>query len=156
MFPSHDRQEVFYKKIKKAILTDIVDKSVFDVCESVELVKMEDILNGSTSAGSAPAIASKRGHKHITFYGCDSSYRTQTHIYKNDKVKLIKVECGGESFLSCPQMIQQAEYLSEIIRALPNNLKVKGESFLKSLVKHGDYDVTHVCKEIDQALKEAS
>ncbi|MCK5444865.1 MAG: hypothetical protein KAI73_04530 [Rhodospirillaceae bacterium] len=142
-----------------AVVADSCHPRVFEELDGadIELARIGEggIRNASTAASSAPMIAAHRGHTKVTFYGCESSYEGATHAYRNDmdKVNLVWVDCGGEEFITSPQMIMQAEFLSELTRKLPDYISVPGGGFLQSLIEHGEYSVTHISRKLDNALK---
>lgn len=144
--------------VHKAILADTVHQAVFGnlgakVAE-IAWTGPNDIVHSTTAAATAPMIAAERGHKHVTFYGCQSSFTANmTHMYKNDKLSKIWIKCGGINYVSCPQFIMQAEFLAEIARGLPTGIEVKGQGFLSCLIEHGIYEVTHIARSINEGLK---
>jgi hypothetical protein len=146
--------------ITRAILADIVRPELFKTllqqCAGIELFRMEDIAHGSAAASTAPAAALRRGHKHVTFFGCTQSFTTTTHLYKDagHMKNYVWVNVDGEEFTTTSQNVMQAEVLSEMARLWPSFITVKGDGFLPALIQHGSYEVTHVCREIHEALKE--
>lgn len=149
--------------VKRAVLADMVHPSVFDTLlaegAEVELVRLglEHVHPATTAAGTAPNFACWRGHKHVTLFGCGSSYQDgRTHVYRADSAPFVWVECGGEEYVTSPQMIMQAEWIAEAARAFPSYIEVAGGGFLPALIEHGDYSVTHACRNIHDALKEQS
>lgn len=149
------------RKVEKAVLGDCVNPSmVKDLADDgveIDLVWIgrDQIQNFSTSAATVPMFAFWRGHKEVTFFGCGSSYDGKTHEYKDERslVDVLWVECGGEEFETSPQMIMQAEQMAETIREFPQFLKVRGRGFLGALVEHGDYDITHISRNMAETLK---
>ena len=143
----------------QAVLGDTCRPELFDALwgAETEIVLLGDdgVPNLTTSAGTVPSWACWRGHKKVTFFGCESSFGEQTHVYKEESHLLHKlwVRCGGDEYETCPQMVMQAEGLAEMARAFPQYSTVKGGGFLPALIEQGDYDVTHVSPEIDKALK---
>jgi len=150
-----------YEGVRRAVLGDPVRPQTFDdlIAQGahIELVRLGrgSILPASTSAGTAPMIACWRGHKHVTFFGCESSYpEGRTHINKNetDRLGSIWVECGDREYVTCAQFIMQAEWIAKMARAFPEFIEVRGAGFLPALVLHGDYDVTHVNRQLHERL----
>lgn len=152
--------------VERAILGDQVAPDVFDALAGadVELIPLGHgfTLNASTSAATVPMFACWRGHKHITFFGCESSYAETTHAYAiperirnvDTRPSLVWVSCGGDEYVTGPQMILQAEWIAEMARAFPDYIAVEGGGFLSALIEHGDYDVTHICRAIHDQIKE--
>jgi hypothetical protein len=148
---------------KRAVLASWCHPAVFDALSgaNVEVADVGTEIKGNIStAATAPMIAAERGHKGLTFFGCNGSFGDQTHVDRDDSAEtnFIWVECGGREFKSRPDMVAQTESLAEIIRAmrardLPNAIRVEGDGFLPALIDHGDYDVTHACKAIHEGLE---
>lgn len=149
------------RSVHKAILADTVHQVVFDnlgdkVIE-IAWTGPKDIKHSTTAAATAPMIAAERGHKHVTFFGCQSSFSANTtHIYKNDKLSKIWIKCGGIEYVSCPQFIMQAEFLAGLARGLPTGVEVRGQGFLSCLIEHGIYEVTHVIRSINDGFRKVS
>lgn len=146
----------FLGDVRRAVLADVVKPSVFDGLRhaDVELVRLgaDSILPATTSAATAPLFACWRGHRHVTFFGCASCYGKTTHAYRSETANLIWVSCGGRDFVTSPQMIMQAEFIADMARQFPDYVTVVGDGFLPALIKHGDYDVTHVCRAIHEVV----
>lgn len=146
--------------VERAVLGDGVSPDLISGLSGADitLVKIgtDAILNFCTSAATVPMFACWMGYKHVTFFGCASSYGEQTHAYKMDaNPKVLWVECGGEDFMTSPGMVMQAEEMARVVREFPEYLTIRGGGFLGALVASGDYNVTHISPEIQQALKDA-
>jgi hypothetical protein len=141
----------------RAMLADSVHPSVFDVCKGVTLARtgLDAILHDTTSAASAPMIAAEAGYSSVTFFGCDGSFGNTTHVNKDVPGARLVVRCGGKEFTTAPDMLMQTEFLAEMARALPEWISVRGNGFLSALIAHGDYDVTHVTRDLHDAWTEA-
>lgn len=141
---------------EKAVLADTVSPSVFKALSGadIELAKIgiDAINHWSTAASTAPMIASKRGHKHVTFFGCESSFVGDSHVYGNSDQERVWVECGGDEYITTAQLITQVEFMAKLAVGAPNFITVEGGGFLSALIKHGDYNVTHVCRSIHEKL----
>lgn len=141
---------------ERAIFSDVVCPKAFERVPDVELAKIgeDEINNWSTSAATAPMIALKRGHRHVVFYGCESSFADKSHIYADLYKDKIWVECGGKEYISNALLVPQAEFMAELARGAPNFMTIKGDGFLPALIEHGDYKITHVCRQTYDRLKE--
>jgi hypothetical protein len=123
-----------------------------------------DANHWATTVTAAPHLALKMGYRDVTFYGCDSSFRgtqqdylAQTHAYSTDRVRdAVIVECGGESFITRPCFVMQAEFMSTAIRMAPHVFKLRGDGFLPALVRKPEYDVTHAINSVAQQLQRAA
>lgn len=149
------------RNVHKAVLADTVHQSVFENlgAKVIEIAWTgpSDIKHSTTAAATAPMIAAERGHRHVTFYGCQSSFTAvTTHMYKNDALSKIWIKCGDVEYVSCPQFIMQAEFLAGLVRGLPKGLAVRGQGFLSSLIEHGTFEVTHVTKSINEGIEKVN
>lgn len=149
--------------VRRAVLADICDASMFVWCREhgvdVEVAKIGGVGGlsaGTTAACTAPTVAAARGHGSVTFFGCDSSYTDVTHHYRDEMAQktLLWVECGGAEYVTSPQMLMQAEWLSEMARALPGFIEVRGGGLLGAMIEHGDHDVTAATQNIHDQIKE--
>ncbi|ANK73735.1 hypothetical protein FA04_14565 [Ensifer adhaerens] len=142
-------------RAKRAVLASCCHPEVFAAVDGpIEVFPLGELPNGSTSASTAPMGAAVRGHAHVTFFGCESSFETQIHGYdwaSQDTSRAVVV-CGGQEYLTTPQLIMQAEYIAEIARALPFFINVRGRGFLPALIEHGDYEVLKVSRAIMESL----
>jgi hypothetical protein len=143
------------KKANRAILSSVCDPSVFAAMKGpIEVFPRGDLPNGSSGVATAPMVAAKRGHKHVTFFGCESSFEGQEHAYSwphKTKSRAL-IECGGKRYLTTPQLIMQAEYIAEIAQGVPGFVSVVGGGFLPALIEHGDYEVLKVSRDIMENL----
>lgn len=142
-------------KANRAILSSICDPSVFEAVKGpIEVFPKGELPNGSSGVATAPMIAAKRGHKHVTFFGCESSFEGQEHAYSwpHKTTSRVMVECGGKQYMTTPQLIMQAEYIAEIARCVTGFVSVAGGGFLPALIEHGDYEVLKVSRNIMESL----
>lgn len=142
-------------KATRAILSSICDPSVFEAVKGpIEIFPKWKLPNGSSGVASAPMAAAARGHKSVTFFGCESSFEDREHAYEwqHKTASRVVVECGGKQYMTTPQLIMQAEYLAEIARGVPGFLKVAGSGFLPALLEHGDYEVLMVSRNLMERL----
>ena len=144
------------KGAQKAVISDIVDPAV---CEALAGAVAEmawlgpgGIPNDCSAAASAPFLAFERGHRHLTFFGCDGSYENQSNVDRHEDWPAIMVKCGERSYLTRPDFILITEAIAGFIMDVAGqtsvSLNVDGDGFLSALVEHGDYDITHVSKRL--------
>lgn len=144
----------FAKGASKGILASYCDPSVFDEIVYVEAFDIPTKGYGATSAACAPTPALLKGYTEISFFGCESCFHGTTHIYADDPVPhLMKVEVGGQEFLTKPGLAMQAEMLSEFIRAAPHVFKDRSGGFLGALVEHGEYEVIAGSRQLAELLE---
>lgn len=154
------------KGATKAILATCCNKATFDELKSAK-VEIFDLVGAgpdanhwATTVTAAPHLAMRMGYKDVTFYGCDSSFRggvidflRRTHAYPTDQVgDAIIVECGGKSFITRPSFVMQAEFMSQVLRLLPNVFKVRGDGLLSEMVRNPEYETTHATHSIASQL----
>jgi hypothetical protein len=129
----------------KAVLADHCDPSSVDAADSV--VKVTPPFPGPTSATAASLLSLKCGYDGAVFFGCESSYGETTHVDRNDDIlDLVRVECGGEYFMTRPELILQAEQLASVIHAFPDRFSEKSGGFLRALINNKVYNPTHMTR----------
>ena len=139
---------------KRAVLGDSVLPEVFGRVGYAEMARLgpEYLPWGCSSAVCAPQIAATRGHKHVTFFGCESSFGEQTHADRDEETPVLIVECGGGTYRTSPGMLMQADTLAQLARACPSYITVVGGGLLAALVEHGAYEVTQMSRSLSEAL----
>jgi hypothetical protein len=144
------------KRATRAILGSSCHPDVFAAVNGpIEVFPFGELPSGSTTACTAPMAAATKGHTHITFFGCESSFEDKTHAYSCEaSASRVLVECGGVEYLTTPQLIMQAEYLGEIARQIPSYIDIRGRGFLPALVEHGDYSVSKVSPDIMESIRD--
>lgn len=129
---------------KHAILSTTNHPGVFGVVESVETFDLGDYVVLVTSAATAPHVAVHMGYTDVSFFGCDSSFLRQTHVYKNEEWEaVIFVKCGEGLYPTKPQLLIQGQAISELIRLAPHVFKDRSAGLLTALVENDNHDVTH-------------
>jgi 3D (Asp-Asp-Asp) domain-containing protein len=122
----------------------------------IEIVHLgaDGLVHGTTSASTSPMVAIQRGHRHVTFYGCESSSSATTHAYKECRVRAsrLAVECGGQTFITSPQMLMQAEELSAIIAAAPSIFSECSGGLLRAMIASPEYDISAATRDVHQSI----
>lgn len=144
--------------VEKAILGDTVHPRVFDALYWADIqiapLRGDNIQATISAAATAPFIAGRIGHTHLTFFGCDGSFTGQTHLYKDiGSLNTVWVECGGKEYMTTSQYIMGTEFIAKVARLLPTWISTADDGFLSALIEHGDYTATHVCRHIHEELK---
>lgn len=139
-----------------AILSTRCDPSVFRALKGKQIelthVGPGGLEGGATSAATAPIVAITRGHRHVMFFGCESSYGQQSHIYENKSPSsLIDVVCGGHHYVTSPDMFMQAELLCDVIKTAPLVFDEHSGGLLGAMVRH-DWDIVAASKSIHTQL----
>jgi hypothetical protein len=112
---------------------------------------------GPTTASTAPLIAAQCGFKTVSFFGCEGSFGAETHAYGTPRdVNLLRVVCNGQEFMTSPQMLQQAEYLAEIIRGAPQFCIDRSGGLLSACVADPEIDVIAASRSIYDAAMRAA
>jgi hypothetical protein len=143
---------------RRAILAAHCDPEVFDALKDahIEIVRLGDdgLVHGTTSAGTAPIIAIERGHRHLTFYGCESSFGDTTHAYGEGRTRpsRLAISCNGQTFVTSPQMLMQAEELSAIIAAAPDVFAERSGGLLRAMIADPDYDISAATRDVHHAI----
>jgi hypothetical protein len=89
-----------------------------------EILGPHSVAGGSTALTRAPLLAAQIGYRDISIFGADSCYYdNRTHVYgasmPDGLVGLpddaIRVECGGQVWITSIRMLCQAEYLAAVL-----------------------------------------
>lgn len=142
----------------RAILASTVDPSAIKALASNARVEMfdvgiDDVVHGPTTATAVPHLAIVRGSRRVSFYGCASCFDgARTHAYKSAKRSRLLIETCRGLFETSPDMLGQAEFLAEIIRAAPDVYSERSGGLLGALVQSPDYDITAATRNIHEAI----
>lgn len=133
----------------KVLVSPRIPCEVIDHCIRVGAdITYFDVHAYVTGATVAFRLAPLLGKVDVTAFGCESCYLEggSSHIYENHPVRdRIVVECDDESFLTKPELLEQAKYLSFVIRGAPEVYKEHSGGLLGAMVRfNGDYDVTKI------------
>lgn len=142
-----------------AVLADTVHPGVFRAVGSAVLARTgkDAIMHAMTAMATVPMIAAEAGYSSVTLFGCDGSFAADghTHAYKDVPGSRLWVRCGGREFVTSPDLLMQTEFLADLARGLAPWLTVRGDGFLPALIEAGDYDVTHVTRNLLEDLEAA-
>ncbi len=98
--------------------------------------------HNATTVTAAPWCAPTMGYSDVTFFGCEGSYREQTHAYYDEPVTdLLNVFCSGRFFDTNPGFLMQSIFMAECIRAFPRVFKLRGDGLLAAMVEKPAYYV---------------
>lgn len=134
--------------VERAVLASHCDPSAYEALKGKEVLQVDATgIPGPTSATGATVLAFNAGYRLVTFFGCESSFEVTTHVYQCEDVKnLMRVECGGEFYLTKPEYLLQAEQLAGVIRGAPEFFREVGGGLLAALVAHETYVVKDVSR----------
>lgn len=150
----------FMRKGQRAIVASCCDPEIFAQLNgcNVELIEVEGegaIPHFSTSISVACALGPITGYRHVTFFGCESSYPNgKTHVNEQQDITcLLEVRVGDEKFVTSPQMWIQAEALSKAIRMFPHVYAEQSDGLLRALVKSGgEYELVWASPEMQKHM----
>ena len=134
----------FCRGADRAMIAMDCHPSVFDALAGadVEAIELVDIAHGPSTSTTAPAICLKRGYQKMVFYGCEGSFGRTTHAYGDFGLEmLLRVECGGETFLTSADMLLQVEILGDIISRAHITCKERSGGLLSAYIRSPDIDV---------------
>lgn len=135
------------------ILATRVDPVIVDGLRHADLSVFENSVSGPTSATSAPFLSMLVGYEHVTFFGCEGSFDRTTHAYMDTPpIDLIRVECGGELFLTKPEFVMQSVYLGEMVKQMPEQFSERSGGLLAKMAAGHDYDVLAISPHIAKAM----
>lgn len=139
---------------EECILADHLSPVAFDllhakVAHVLTCTTYDDVLVHGTTATGTAHLAILMGHWPVTFFGCESSYGDTMHAYQSTlegaplpiPEHLMRVVCNGAAYLTKPELLVQAEYLSAVIRALPDVYAERSGGLLAAMVRDPDYDL---------------
>lgn len=131
------------KGVKRAVLAAHTEPEVWPLLCDADVRVFRYGVPGPTSAVAASLVAIKSGWRHVTYFGCESSFGETTHTFKNEMHDIVRVVSGDKPFLTKLEFILQAEQLASIIRALPQFYSERSGGLLAALIEHNDWDMTH-------------
>ena len=149
--------------VKKAILCDRVCPEAFDALNGADIRVFElindvpgGVIAGSSSASAAFSLGIRLGWAYIDFFGVDSSFEDQSHVYQDEgRKELLWVEVDGREYKTAPDFYLQAMEMSHIIRSLPKHYRAFGDGLLQAMVRNQEHDITHVSRELHGQLRAA-
>jgi hypothetical protein len=144
------------KGAKKAILETRCDPSAFETLKGAEVTLCDigagpgEIRCGSSTVTAAPHLAIRMGYRHVTLFGCESSYPLNaTHAYTHEaRPEELVVRCGGQEFLTAPDYYMQALELSRFIREVPAFVTEQSGGLLRAMIADPEFRVTWVSDEL--------
>jgi len=138
--------------VGRAIIATHCDPSLFDALHGADVEAFKLGHAGATTATAAPLIAADMGYRSVSFFGCESSFGNETHVYGNRDVKsLMRVRCNDHEFLTTPDMMMQAEFLGELIREVPMFSDRSG-GLLSAFIANPEIDVIAATPLIHEAV----
>lgn len=142
-------------EVERAVLSVQCDPSMFDALHGTDIEAFEAGPAYATTATAAPALAIRKGHSSVWFYGCEGSYDGATHAYdhfRRDLKNLMRVRCNGQEFLTTPDMMMQTEFLGSLIREAPCFHERSG-GLLAAFIASPEIDVIAATQRIHDAMR---
>lgn len=98
---------------------------------------------GPSSACRVPKLALALGHGGVTFFGCEGSFETVSHAYRNENTsetrpKQVIVKAGGKLYRTGPDYMLTSEYLAEVIRTFPHVFDEQSGGLLRAMIQNPD------------------
>lgn len=106
-------------------------------------IRGSKITGGCTTLAKTPHLSVVMGYSNISFFGCDSSMETASHVYidKSHNDRML-VKCGGAEFKTQPDWIWQAEYMQQVFAMAPHIYKNRSGGFMQAMCENnGIYEV---------------
>jgi len=148
---------------EQAILGERVDPKVYQRLAGKNIWRGEGNLGGTTSVGAAIISGFQCGFKHITLFGCESSYQPgRSHAYAHfEPEDELVIWCDGMHFITNPQMFMAGVELSTMIKSAPAILKERSGGMLRAMCETTEgYDIVGCTPsfqaKVDAAAKESA
>lgn len=104
---------------------------------------LDEIHCGTTTATAMAYLAPYIGHQRVSFFGCDSSFGAESHVWDCEMVRdRIVVRCGGSDFITKPEFLMQCEALASLCREIPEVYTSRSNGLLSAMVASPDYEIT--------------
>lgn len=141
--------------VERAVLATHCDPGAYATLRGKQVYQVSPDVPGPTSAVGATVLAIEAGYRKVTFFGCESSYAdATTHAYQCEAVSdLIRVKCGGATYLTKPELLGQAEQLASAIRTFPRFYEELSGGLLSALIDDPDYDLVGVSRSLYETLE---
>lgn len=141
----------------KRLVSSNCDPALFGGAQCFGLIEFEKdgVPGGSTSAGRTPALALRLGYPGVVYFGCDSSFVTQSHIDRDERLPhALIVRADGADYLTHPELCMQAECLSEVLREFPGVFQSKSGGLLDAMTNDPQWSVVGVSGALKEHLIE--
>ncbi len=107
----------------------------------------DEIHCGPTTATAIPYLAPYVGHRAVSFFGCDSSFGEESHVWDCEMARdRIQARCGGADFITKPEFLMQCEALAALCREIPHIYRNRSGGLLAAMVADPEYEVIAVSR----------
>jgi hypothetical protein len=116
------------------------DIRIFHLAEQYEEAKLK-ISGGPSTACRAPKLSIVMGYANVTFFGCEGSFETVSHAYRNENTlenrpwQLI-VRAGGVLYRTGPDYMFSSEYLARVIAEFQGYFREESGGLLRAILQH--------------------
>lgn len=138
--------------VDKALLASICHPKLFDNLDGqdVRIFHTEHYANaslkitgGPSSACRVPKLAISLGYGGVTFFGCEGSFESVSHAYRDENTKenrprQLIVKADGKLYRTGPDYLITSEYLAEVLRTFPDVFEEKSGGLLRALIRDPD------------------
>lgn len=150
------REEFYWryaKGVKHAVLATLCRPVLFDLLlsqkaavEVFDLAQHGGFGSGTSSATAIPMVAWSRGHEAVHLFGCESSWETAQHAYKDETNPVyMLVQIGPQTFNTSPQFVWQAQVLARYVNEFPGLIVDRSGGMLSAMIASGpDYDILKI------------
>ena len=151
--------------VERALIASICDPQLFKNLEGkdVNIFHTEHyaeadlkVTGGPSTACRAPVLALAMGYTSVTYFGCEGSFDTVSHAYRNEnepsqRPKQLIVKAGERLYRTGPDYLVTSEYLAQIIRTFPDYFRERSGGLLRAILEHPD---TWEVVALSEALKD--
>lgn len=131
--------------VTRAVLSEECHPSIFEALADAEVyIFALPEAHGTSTATVIPQVAFDASFGEVTLFGCECAYGEQTHLYQHALSEDdIRVKVGELEYHTKIEFFLQAQWLSELIRNVPDLLKERSGGLLRAMIESpDDWDVT--------------
>lgn len=111
---------------------------------------------GNTTATRLVLVAHSLGYQDITFFGCEGSYRDESHVGQSKRAdQRLYILAGGVRYCTEPYMMLQGQWLSGLITKFPNHCHEQSGGLLRAMIHHPDWTVVGVSDAMKTHLEDS-
>lgn len=140
----------------KRLLATCCDPRLFagDVkCFAVSEHEEGGVPGGTTAAGRTPGLVLRLGYPGAVYFGCDSSFEAHDHVDRHEQLPdVLIIEAAGKEYRTYPELMMQAECLSDVLREFPQLFKSKSGGLLEAMVIDPDWEVVAVSTALRESI----
>lgn len=134
----------FCRNVKRAIIATRCAPETFAALKDADVRVFDvpgDVVGGSATAITIIDLAAKMGFGKVTLFGCESSFKGQTHAYTNEAQNVITVRADSREFASRPDLYLHARELSAAIRLNPGVITERSGGLLRAMVRDANHQM---------------